>query len=69
MDIPELVFVYLGPILYNLVFISLWILWFIYHRDEENRGVKRFFRRYLQNDKWFYPITGLLIVAFLYILL
>jgi len=68
MDIPELIFVYLGPILYNLIFISLWILWFVYHREEENQGLKRLFSKYLHNSKWFYLITGLLIVVFLYLL-
>ncbi|UCE13603.1 MAG: hypothetical protein JSV04_00145 [Candidatus Heimdallarchaeota archaeon] len=69
MDISEVLFVYLGPILYNLTFISLWILWFIYHRDEENQGIKRLFKMYLRNNKWFYPITGILIIIFLYFLL
>lgn len=40
----------------------------MYHREEENTRVKRFFKWYLQNDKWFYPITGCLIVIFLYLL-
>ncbi|MHA2243671.1 MAG: hypothetical protein ACXADY_01750 [Candidatus Hodarchaeales archaeon] len=69
MDIPELIFVYLGPILYNLIFISLWIIWFVYHNEEENQRLKSFFRRYLTDIKWFYPITGILIVIFLYFLL
>ncbi|UCG03064.1 MAG: hypothetical protein JSW11_03560 [Candidatus Heimdallarchaeota archaeon] len=68
MDISELVFIYLGPFLYNLIFISLWILWFMYHREEENQGLKRLFRKYLQNEIWFYIITGSLIVIFLYFL-
>lgn len=68
MDIPELVFVYLGPILYNLIFISLWILWFIYHNEDENQRMKSLFRRYFTDNKLFYPLTGTLIVIFLYLL-
>lgn len=69
MDIPELIFVYLGPILYNLIFISLWIIWFVYHNEEENQRLKSVFRKYLMNMKLFYPITGILIAIFLYFLL
>jgi hypothetical protein len=69
MDISELVFTYFAPVLYNLIFISLWILWFIYHREEENQRLKLLFRKYLTDLKWFYPITGILIVIFLYLLL
>ncbi|MFX1505887.1 MAG: hypothetical protein ACFFDC_07210 [Promethearchaeota archaeon] len=58
MDISELVFVYLGPFLYNLIFVSLWILWFMYHREEEGQGLKHYFRKYLSNDTWFYLIPG-----------
>lgn len=68
MDISEVLFVYLGPFLYNLIFISLWILWFTYHRDEENQGIKRLFKLFLRDNKYFYPITGILIVIFLYLL-
>ena len=68
MDIAELVFVYLGPFLYNLIFVSLWILWFIYHREEEDQGLKHYFKKYLNNESWFYFITGSLIVIFLYFL-
>lgn len=68
MDIPELIFVYLGPILYNLIFISLWILWFIYHRERENQKLHYIFRNYLNKNQIFYPITGLFIVIFIYLL-
>ncbi|MFW9902880.1 MAG: hypothetical protein ACFFFH_00990 [Candidatus Thorarchaeota archaeon] len=68
MDISELVFVYLGPFLYNLIFVSLWILWFMYHREEEDQGLKYYFRKYLSNEHWFYFITASLIVIFLYFL-
>lgn len=68
MDISELVFVYLGPFLYNLIFVSLWILWFMYHREEENQGLKQLFRKYFHDNIWFYLITGSLIAIFLYFL-
>jgi hypothetical protein len=69
MDISELVFTTLGPILYNIIFISLWILWFIYHNDEEDQRLKKGFNKYLKEDKWFYSLTIILIVIFLYFLL
>lgn len=69
MDISDLVFTYFAPILYNLIFLSLWILWFIYHREDENQRLRTLFRKYLQNRVWFYPITGIIIAIFLYLLL
>ena len=68
MDIAELVFTSLGPLLYNLVFISLWISWFAFHSEEENHRLKSFFKRYLADNRLFYPITAILIVIFLYFL-
>ncbi|MFX0122778.1 MAG: hypothetical protein ACFFAE_04015 [Candidatus Hodarchaeota archaeon] len=68
MDISELVFINLGPFLYNLIFISLWFLWFMYHREEENQRFKSYFKKYLQNNQLFYLVTGILIVIFLYFL-
>lgn len=64
MDFFEFIFIYLGPFLYNLVFVSLWILWFMYHREEENQGLKRYFSKYLRDKVWFYGITGSIIVIF-----
>jgi hypothetical protein len=69
MDISELIFTTLGPILYNFIFISLWILWFIYHNDEEDQRLKKVFNKYLKEDKWFYSVTIVLIAIFLYFLL
>ncbi|MFX1517082.1 MAG: hypothetical protein ACFFC6_12340 [Promethearchaeota archaeon] len=65
MDFFEFIFIYLGPFLYNLIFVSLWILWFMYHREEENQGLKYYFRKYLRDKVWFYGITGSIIVVFL----
>jgi hypothetical protein len=69
MNITEMIFENLAPILYNLLFITLWILWFVYHRDEENQRWKIAFRKYLTDNKVFYPIKGILIVIFIYLLL
>ncbi len=68
MDISELVFTSLGPLLYNIIFISLWILWFVFHTEEENQKIKSFFKRYLADNRLFYSITGILIVIFLFLL-
>ncbi|MFX0049651.1 MAG: hypothetical protein ACFE8U_00025 [Candidatus Hermodarchaeota archaeon] len=68
MDISELIFTNLGPFLYNFIFILLWILWFIYHRERDNQKLHYFYKNYLMNNRIFYPVTGLLIVAFLYLL-
>jgi len=68
MDISELIFTNLGPFLYNFIFILLWILWFIYHRERDNQKLHYLFKNYLIKNRIFYPITGFLIVIFLYLL-
>ena len=68
MNISELVFTSLGPLLYNLIFIILWILWFVFHTEEENQRVKKIFERYLADNRLFFPITGIVIAIFLYFL-
>ncbi len=69
MDIPEIIFTYLAPLLYNVLFISLWILWFLFHREMQDGRLKGYFRSYLEKDVLFYPITVILIVIFLFLLL
>ncbi|MFX1282183.1 MAG: hypothetical protein ACFFB5_00950 [Promethearchaeota archaeon] len=66
MDISELIFINLGPFLYNLIFILLWILWFLYHKKDP--FIQKAFKTYLKRNYLFYPITGCLIVIFLYLL-
>jgi len=68
MDFSEIIFTTLGPILYNLIFFSLWILWIQYHREEEDGRIHSLFRRYLNDDKVFYSVSGLIILIFLYLL-
>lgn len=68
MDIPEIIFTYLAPLLYNVLFISLWILWFLFHREKQDGRLKGYFRSYLEKDVLFYPITVILIGVFLYLL-
>ncbi|MHA2075739.1 MAG: hypothetical protein ACW97X_14050, partial [Candidatus Hodarchaeales archaeon] len=69
MDISELIFTNLGPLLYNFIFIFLWAVWFSYHREKDGNKLHTLFKRYLIEDKLFYPITSGLIVIFLFLLL
>jgi len=68
MDISEIIFVSLAPILYNFIFILLWVLWFVYHKEEEDQRIHRLFKKYLIDDRVFYIITGFCILGFLYLL-
>ena len=68
MDISEIIFVSLAPILYNFIFILLWVLWFVYHKEEEDQRIHRLFKKYLGDDRVFYIITGFFILGFLYLL-
>ncbi|MFX1505884.1 MAG: hypothetical protein ACFFDC_07195, partial [Promethearchaeota archaeon] len=68
MDFSEIIFTTLGPILYNLIFISLWISWIQYHKEEEDGRIHSLFRRYLNDYKVLYPVSGLIILIFLYLL-
>ncbi|MHA1968347.1 MAG: hypothetical protein ACW964_11145 [Candidatus Hodarchaeales archaeon] len=69
MDISEIIFTYLAPLLYNVLFISLWILWFYFHQEKQDGRLKGYFRSYLERSNLFYPITGGIIVIFLFLLL
>jgi hypothetical protein len=68
MDIPEIIFTYLAPILYNVLFLSLWILWFIFHHEKQDRRLNSWFQAYLKKNIIFYPVTAIMIVVFLYLL-
>ncbi len=68
MDIPEIIFTSFAPILYNILFISLWILWFIFHHEKQDGRLNSWFQAYLNKNIIFYLVTGIIIVAFLYLL-
>ncbi|MHA2053456.1 MAG: hypothetical protein ACW99F_07615 [Candidatus Hodarchaeales archaeon] len=68
MDFSELLFTSLGPLLYNFIFIVLWILWISYHYEEKEGRIHSYFRSYLNNNRIFYLITGVFISVFLFFL-
>ena len=68
MAFSELLFTNLGPLIYNLIFLSLWILWIQYHGEEENGRIRSIFRSYLMNEKLYFLITGSIIIIILYLL-
>ncbi|PWI48951.1 hypothetical protein CEE45_04265 [Candidatus Heimdallarchaeota archaeon B3_Heim] len=68
MAFSELLFTNLGPLIYNLIFLSLWILWIQYHGEEENGRIRSIFRSYIMNEKLYFLITGLIIIIILYLL-
>ncbi|MHA1228034.1 MAG: hypothetical protein ACTSPV_14910, partial [Candidatus Hodarchaeales archaeon] len=68
MDISEIIFTSLAPLLYNLIFISLWIAWFFYHRDDSKKHLKKYFDLYLERSVFFYSITTMVILVFLFLL-
>ena len=68
MDLTEILFTSLGPILYNLIFLLLWILWMRYHKEEKGGRVHSLFKSYLENDRAFYLISVVVICVFLYLL-
>ncbi|MHA2111663.1 MAG: hypothetical protein ACXAC6_03885 [Candidatus Hodarchaeales archaeon] len=68
MDLSELVFTSLGPILYNLIFLALWLLWIEYHYKKDESRVRQLFKTYLAKDSTFYLATGLAIALFLFLL-
>ena len=68
MDLSELVFTSLGPILYNLIFLALWLLWIEYHYKNDESRVRRILKTYLEKDSYFYIATGLTIALFLFLL-
>lgn len=68
MDISELIFTQFGPLFYNGIFLALWLLWFIYHAEEDGRPLRTKFTTYLTDSRWFYSITGGLIIVFLFLL-
>lgn len=68
MNISELVFTSLGPILYNMLFLVLWIFWIDYHYKGEQSKARKYFEKYLREDFLFYLMTGLLILLFLFLL-
>ncbi len=68
MEFSELIFTSLGPFLYNFVFILLWILWIYYHNEKEDQKLHTLFRKYLTDNKLLYPVTGLILIVFIYLL-
>ena len=68
MDLSELIFTSMGPLLYNLIFLVLWILWIDFHYKGEKSTTRKAFNNYLKNDRLFYLATGLVIIIFLYLL-
>ena len=68
MDLSELVFTSFGPILYNLIFLALWLLWIDYHYKKDESKVRAILKTYLQKDSYFYVATGLTIALFLFLL-
>jgi len=68
MDISEIIFTSLGPILYNSIFIALWIAWLVYHSDDQESRLKRLFNIYLTQNIIFYFITLITIILFLFLL-
>ncbi|PWI48949.1 hypothetical protein CEE45_04255 [Candidatus Heimdallarchaeota archaeon B3_Heim] len=65
MNISELVFTSLGPFLYNLLFLVLWI---DYHYKGAQIQTRKYFEKYLREELLFYLMTGLLILLFLFLL-
>ena len=68
MNISELVFTSLGPILYNLIFLVLWVFWIDYHYKGEQSKIRKYLERYFREKNLFYLVTGLLILTFLFLL-
>lgn len=68
MDLSEFIFTSLGPILYNSIFITLWIAWLVYHTDSKEGRLKRLFNIYLTQNTIFYLITIITIILFLFLL-
>ncbi|MHA1972022.1 MAG: hypothetical protein ACTSW1_03445 [Candidatus Hodarchaeales archaeon] len=68
MDISEIIFTSLAPLLYNLIFISLWIGWFLYHRDDSKKHLRKYFDLYLKQSTFFYSITALIVLIFMFLL-
>ena len=68
MEISEIIFTSLGPILYNSIFITLWIAWMAYHSDYKKGCVKGLFNIYLTQNIVFYLITSITIILFLFLL-
>ncbi|MHA1996060.1 MAG: hypothetical protein ACW97Z_16105 [Candidatus Hodarchaeales archaeon] len=69
MNISELVFTSFGPILYNLIFLFLWVSWIDYHYKGEQSKVRKYLERYFRETNLFYLVTGVLIFTFLFLLL
>ncbi|MHA1444833.1 MAG: hypothetical protein ACTSR4_08820, partial [Candidatus Hodarchaeales archaeon] len=68
MDLSELIFTSFGPILYNLIFLVLWLLWMDFHYKKDESKVRSLLKTYLEKDSRFYLATGLLIALFLFLL-
>ena len=68
MDLSELIFTSFGPILYNLIFLALWLLWIDYHYKKDESKVRSILKTYLEKDSHFYLATGLVIALFLFLL-
>ncbi len=68
MDISELVFTSFGPILYNLIFLVLWVGWIEYHYKSERSIVRKYLKRYFQNQFLLYLLTGIIIIIIFFLL-
>ncbi|NHJ03088.1 MAG: hypothetical protein EAX86_13205 [Candidatus Heimdallarchaeota archaeon] len=68
MNISELIFTNLAPILYNLIFILLWFFWMNFHNEKKDGLSKKLFQRYLKDSKIFYTVTVVVIISFLFLL-
>ncbi|MHA2093471.1 MAG: hypothetical protein ACW98F_02390 [Candidatus Hodarchaeales archaeon] len=69
MNISELVFTSFGPILYNMIFLVLWVLWIDYHYKGKQSKVRKNLERYFQEKNLFFLVTGILIISILFLLL
>ncbi len=68
MNISELVFTSLGPILYNLIFLILWGSWIDYHYKGDQSKVRIYLEKYFRDNLILYLLTAIFVIAVLFLL-
>jgi hypothetical protein len=68
LNISELVFTSLGPILYNLIFLILWVSWIDYHYKGNQSKIREYFEKYFQDKLILYSVTAIILVIILFLL-